>query len=197
MVPLGLSALVASVLCICRLWGDDMRFATNAQLKARDLWRRRWAEPSYRAWAVDNLRIKRARRRIVAALLLFASSANAGDLALGDSLAVGTGQALGWRTVAKVGASSCAILRMVPEGVFDRVVISAGTNDPPGRCVEAIRERINARLVIWILPVNAARGHVAAVAMGHGDRIVRYAPSRRGWPHPASYAPLARAVRDE
>ncbi len=135
-----------------------------------------------------------ARLCAIAALIFVCGSANASTLAWGDSLAVGTGAAMHVQTIARVGASSCAILRSAPAGHFDRVVISAGTNDPPGRCVAAARKAIRADRVVWILPVNGARAHVLDIARAHGDRVVSYAPSRRNWPHPASYGPLARAV---
>ena len=60
-------------------------------------------------------------------------------------------------TNAKVGISSCAILRRTPTAHYDFVLLSAGTNDPPGRCIEAIRARLNASRVAWVVPVNGAR----------------------------------------
>jgi len=130
------------------------------------------------------------------ALALVALPASANTLALGDSLAVGAGQALHVQTIAKVGASSCDILFTVPRARFETVIISAGTNDPPGSCIEGIRELVHADKVVWILPVNGARSHVEAVAAVHGDKTVSYSPaSGRAWPHPKSYKPLADAVR--
>ena len=130
----------------------------------------------------------------IAAVIFACGAADASTLAWGDSLAKGTGAAMGVKTVARVGASSCAILGSAPRGHFDRVVISAGTNDPPGACVEAVREAIDAGRVVWILPINGARKTVLAVARAHGDSVVTYAPSRRNWPHPRNYGPLAKAV---
>jgi hypothetical protein len=130
-----------------------------------------------------------------AIIVCMALPASANTLALGDSLAVGAGQALHVETVARIAASSCAILRSVPARHFGVVVISAGTNDPPGGCVEKIRAAVHADLVIWILPVNGARNHVAVVARAHGDKTVSYAPGPgRLWPHPRSYQPLAAAL---
>lgn len=117
-------------------------------------------------------------------------------LVIGDSIALGTGTALHVETRARVGAPSCEILRKVPGGRYDVVVISAGVNDPPGRCLEAIRARVHARRIIWILPapINSARAHIAAVACEHGDRTVSYVPGRDHL-HPRSYVELARRVR--
>lgn len=126
------------------------------------------------------------------------SPAHARDLAVGDSIALGTGHALHVPTRAKVGAGSCAIADRMPRGAYDRVVISAGINDQ-GLCVQAVRAAVHARRVTWILPapINGGRAMVLAV-MRLGDRSVSYACaggcSRSNF-HPASYAVLARAVR--
>jgi hypothetical protein len=121
------------------------------------------------------------------ASLLTESPAKARSVAIGDSLAVGFGQASHVRTIARVGISSCVIARMVPSEQFETALLSAGTNDPPGRCVEKVRERVHARRVIWVVPVNGARSTVLRVANAHGDGLLYYTPSQRGWPHPARY----------
>ena len=114
---------------------------------------------------------------LLIALALFAPwKAHAADLALGDSLAVGFGQASHLPTNAKVGIGSCAILRRTPSAHYDFVLLSAGTNDPPGRCIEAIRARLNASRVVWVVPVNGARSHVLAVAGRYGDTPLFYTP---------------------
>jgi len=117
----------------------------------------------------------------------------ADTLWLGDSLALGGGTAAHEQTTARVGASSCAILKMVPSAHHDRVVISAGTNDPPGACVAAIRRAVNARLVVWIVPVNGGGPNVLAVAAANGDRAVYYKPAH-GNVHPVSYLPMVEGV---
>jgi len=117
------------------------------------------------------------------------------ELALGDSLALGFGQASGLPTRAVVGEPSCpnrrahrpGIVNMVPAGHFDFVLLSAGTNDAPGRCIEAIRAKLDADKVQWVVPVNGARSHVLAVAGAHGDATLFYTPGARSWPHPAAY----------
>jgi hypothetical protein len=125
-------------------------------------------------------------------MLTAATPAYGGSIAIGDSLAVGFGEASHVTTVARVGASSCAILGMVPSVHYDTVLISAGTNDPPGSCVEKVRERVAQRVrpskVVWIVPVNGARDRVLQVAARYGDELLRYMPGRgRAWPHPNRY----------
>lgn len=117
------------------------------------------------------------------------------NLCLGDSLAVGVAALLSCNPVAYVGASSYAILNRTPTAIYDNAVISAGTNDPPGAYVAAIRARIRADRVVWILPVNAARDRVRLIADSYGDTVCAYVASRTGWPHPVSYAPLAACIR--
>lgn len=117
------------------------------------------------------------------------------NLCLGDSLAVGVAALLNCNAAAHVGDSSYAILQRVSDALYDNVVISAGTNDPPGAYVAAIRARIRADRVVWILPVNAARARVRLIADSYGDTVCAYVASRTGWPHPVSYAPLAACVR--
>lgn len=119
------------------------------------------------------------------------------SLALGDSIAWGAVHLGGLPaiSVARVGAPSCEILRAAPRRHFGRVVISAGVNDAPGRCLEAIRAAIDADVVVFILPpaINSARAHIARVAAAHGDRTVSYEPGPDGL-HPRSYPALARAI---
>ena len=126
-----------------------------------------------------------------AAATILVTPVCARDLVLGDSLAQGLGQALGVATIAKIGISSCSIARMVPSGHFDRVVISAGTNDPPGRCIESVRHQLDASHVTWVVPVNGARSHVLRVAAQMGDSTLFYAPAGRGV-HPSNYQAMAR-----
>lgn len=126
--------------------------------------------------------------------------ANAQDAAIGDSIALGAGQALGVKTFAQQNVGSCYILGHMPVGPFDHVVISAGINDPPGSCLGAIREKVRARSVTWIVPapINSAYNHVINVAAAHGDRTVAYLcwHGCTAWNfHPASYRAVANAVR--
>ncbi len=108
-------------------------------------------------------------------------------LALGDSLALGFGQASHMHLSARVGKSSCWIAKRVPIKRYDFILISAGTNDPPGLCIEKIRALVNGGLIVWVVPVNGARNHVLKVAAAHHDGLLYYKPSKRAWPHPARY----------
>ena len=113
--------------------------------------------------------------------------------AVGDSLALGFGEASGFETRAVVGEPSCphgrwpGVVNMVPAKHFKFLLISAGTNDVPGKCVEAIRAKANADQVMWVIPVNGARQHVLSVAHAHHDRTLSYTPDPRHWPHPKAY----------
>ena len=118
--------------------------------------------------------------------MALAGPSQASSLALGDSLAVGFGRASHMHTSAKVSASSCAIVGMVPRAYYDFVLISAGTNDVPGPCIEKIRARVNAGRVEWVVPVNGARKHVVRVALAHGDSLLYY-KSGPNYPHPRRY----------
>lgn len=115
---------------------------------------------------------------------------------VGDSLTVGVSQIIhADKVVAKVGMSSCWIANRAPIEQYDVAILSAGTNDPPGRCVEKLRNKIHASKVIWIVPVNGARQHVLSVAASHGDSVAYYTPGKRSWPHPNSYRPLAETIK--
>ena len=167
------------------------------------LWRRMRNELGA-ATAVELLAVVALIFVIGITLLVFSVSlvtkANAADLAYGDSIALGTGSALRVQVSAIVGASSCSIAARAPGGHYEHVVISAGINDPPGACLEAIRKAVSAGQVVWVLPaaINSARAHVLAVAQRWGDKTVSYSCaggcSRRSF-HPGSYAALAAEVR--
>jgi lysozyme family protein len=122
---------------------------------------------------------------------------------LGDSIAEGLGQQFpGARTYARVGASTRAILAMIPDQfpVGVPVIISAGSNDlrdSPAleAALRALRSGIPPALpVIWILPANEARPAVERVAEIRGDTTVAFTPGRDGI-HPRSYRALADDVR--
>ena len=136
------------------------------------------------------------------AVALLGGKARAADMAEGDSIAKGTGAALHVPTYARTSMGSCWIFHNTPGGHFDHVVLSAGINDPPGPCLEALRARLTAKSVVWILPapINAARAHVYAVAARYGDRTVSYSCGRGGCTkrnfHPASYGQVAISVRN-
>lgn len=137
---------------------------------------------------------------VIVGSLAMCTHAFSADLALGDSIALGTGHALRMPTQAVTGAGSCAIADWRHRGSYGHVVISAGINDS-GLCVLAVRASVRAMRVIWILPapINGGREMVLQ-SMRIGDRFVSYTcPGKHGCTrsnfHPASYAAVARAVR--
>lgn len=126
--------------------------------------------------------------------------AKAQDAAIGDSIALGTGEALGVETYARTGVSSCYILGHMPNRYFDHVVISAGINDPPGACLGAILDRVRAHTVTLIVPaaINSAAQNVFRLAAVHRVELVSYQcwHGCTKWNfHPASYGRLAIDVR--
>ena len=128
--------------------------------------------------------------------------ARAADLAVGDSIACGTGRALGLRTICREGAGSCEIAGWrVPQGTaWDRLVVSAGINDG-GACVKALRGRLRAQRVIWILPAPINGGRDAVLkAMRPGDRSVSYectgGCTKKNF-HPASYDVVGDNIKDQ
>jgi len=84
---------------------------------------------------------------VVLYVTISVATAFARDGAAGDSIAFGTGHALHVATFARERMSSCWILKHeVPLAVghFDHFAISAGVNDAPGPCLEAIINHIDA-----------------------------------------------------
>lgn len=156
-------------------------------------------------------------RRILAAAALLCAlggTAEAGSapglLIIGDCIATRAGLGGLFRGAvvdATVGIASGAIVSRARPGFVDAIV-SAGTNDvtrrtPRGQVaalqarlrvnLEAIRARLDGRIV-WLVPVYAPAGEVVrAVAARHGDAAIAFAPGPDGY-HPRSYLALARAV---
>jgi hypothetical protein len=135
---------------------------------------------------------------VLVSLFGLTTSSLASTFIAGDSLAVGVSSILHYPTKAKVGVSSCVIENYIPLEFYDRIIISAGTNDPLGRCLDGIREKVRTNEVVWIVPVNGARSHVLDVAHKYHDKVVYYIPSRNKhiWPHPDSYRSLAEELRN-
>jgi hypothetical protein len=123
------------------------------------------------------------------------------DAAIGDSIALGTGHALGVPTYAWTNAGSCAILAKTPALRYRNVVVSAGINDPPGECVGLILMALHhARRVVVILPawINSARANVLRIATHLHMYTISYqcrGPCTIQNFHPASYVDLAADVQ--
>ena len=107
-------------------------------------------------------------------------------LILGDSIAVGVGQARpACMTVARTGVSSGAFLQtllpLVPRAAGS-VIISLGVNDDPSMAtldnLRRLRNAVSARQVTWLLPglKPEVRRHVREVALERRDRLLDTAP---------------------
>lgn len=127
-------------------------------------------------------------------------------LVLGDSIAVGTHQALAYQHTqcirqARVGISSSVIDRYPVIENANSVVISAGSNDNPKNnnipTLTHIREKYVGKKVVWILPRNRTLANqVLRVARKYGDSYVDGISFKSvDRLHPASYTGMAKAVK--
>ncbi len=120
-------------------------------------------------------------------------------LILGDSIAVGVGEARPeCMTVAEVGITSeefAYSYRGAPDAM--RVIVSLSSNDK-GDSSEALwhlRQSIHGR-VIWILPARRfQQGAVRKLAAQFGDKTVTIPTVRRDGVHPSDYRRLADLTR--
>jgi len=128
-------------------------------------------------------------------------------LILGDSHAVATAdavrRAVGERcaVIAQAGVSSSAILKRTPTIAYRGVVLSAGANDADNpdlaENLDAIRRRIKAVKVVWLMPYNReAAVTVQWVAQRWGDTVIdlAWARARKDGVHCVSYSWVARSV---
>ncbi len=107
-------------------------------------------------------------------------------IVLGDSLAVGVGQARPvCATLARTGINSAAYLRLLlahPPPQAECAVISLGVNDDPAvqtpDNLRRLRAALQVRRVTWLLPglKDGVRQAIQAVAAEHGDRLVDTRP---------------------
>ncbi len=100
------------------------------------------------------------------------------------------------------GISSTAILPRAPSDLYGVTVISAGANDALNprlsKNLEAIRDKIHAGRVVWLLPYDrGAAAAISAVAYRWGDQVIDLAssPSRPDKIHCRSYSWVARALK--
>lgn len=121
-------------------------------------------------------------------------------VAIGDSIAVGIGQAAHCTINAKVGASSSYVAGLDVAAGKDVAVISVGSNDPTNpklrSNLDRIRSKVTAKRVIWVLPYNRkAAAVVKAVAVQHGDGYIDLSAFKtRDGVHPSSYGSVARKL---
>jgi hypothetical protein len=128
-------------------------------------------------------------------------------LILGDSHAVATAdavrRAVGERcaVIAQAGVNSSAILKRTPTIAYRGVVLSAGANDADNPdladSLDAIRRRIKAVKVVWLMPYNReAAVTVQWVAQRWGDTVIdlAWARARKDGVHCVSYSWVARSV---
>lgn len=122
-------------------------------------------------------------------------------IAVGDSIAVGVGQAAQCVLNAKVGASSGYIADHVVSINKKIAIISAGSNDPSNpklrKNLEKIRTKIRSEKVVWILPYNRkAAKIVKSVAFANGDGVIDLASYKSNdGVHPFSYKAVAKQVK--
>jgi len=123
-------------------------------------------------------------------------------LVLGDSIAVGVAQHLPeCQVIAKVGLSSSQVLAAVKAVSNDVTIISVGSNDPRNpellRNIRALRAKINAKYVIWLLPYDgSASGAVRQVAGSHRDYLIDLKNFASGdGVHPKNYKSIAMEIR--
>ena len=106
-------------------------------------------------------------------------------LIIGDSIAVGVGQALPeCRTEARVGITSNQFVhQLLSPQQADRIVISLGVNDGNSAFtianLERVRESVRGHSVYWLLPAHHehARAAIRTVAARFGDWLIDCAPT--------------------
>ena len=117
---------------------------------------------------------------------------------IGDSVAVGIGQALGGRCQVRArvgaGATEAGSWASASGGLL---IVALGSNGPTPAALQQVVQGIGARAsqsgqrVVWILPVREPnRSIVARIAASRGEPALTYAPGRDGI-HPQAYGPLA------
>lgn len=119
-------------------------------------------------------------------------------IAVGDSIAVGTGQAMHCTVRAHVGWPSGKIITLSNGVKAELCIISAGSNDPknPKLVVnlKKIRNNVNCKKVVWIKPVNSTAANAVYSAKNATDSIVSFTPSKDNV-HPKSYKALVNSIK--
>jgi hypothetical protein len=119
-------------------------------------------------------------------------------IAVGDSIAVGTGQAMHCTVRAHVGWSSSKIVTLSNGVKAELCIISAGSNDPknPKLIVnlKKIRNNLDCNKVVWIKPINPTAANAVLAAKKGNDSVVSFTPSKDKV-HPKSYSTLANSIK--
>ena len=116
-------------------------------------------------------------------------------IVLGDSIAQGLkkyAHCVGWQVEQSISSVGWNAKWGITTTQGDLAVISLGSNDGPAidtaAQLEAVRSRITAKEVVWILPaIERVQQFVRTVAGRHGDRIVSIVETRDGV-HPTANA---------
>lgn len=116
-------------------------------------------------------------------------------VAVGDSIAVGTGKAMGCEIRAHVGWSSSKIVNLANGVKAELCVISAGSNDPKNPKLlinlKTIRGKIDCVKVVWIQPINPTAAAAVRNARKSNDSVVTFSPTKDNV-HPKNYYDLAK-----
>jgi hypothetical protein len=119
-------------------------------------------------------------------------------VAVGDSIAVGTGQAMGCEIRAHIGWSSSKIVNLANGATKELCIISAGSNDPKNPKLlinlKTIRGKLNCVKVVWILPVNPTASSAVRKAAVKNDCLITFSPSKDKV-HPKSYKKVADTIK--
>ncbi len=119
-------------------------------------------------------------------------------IAIGDSIAVGVGEALHCQIRAKVGLPSSKIIRLADGSYHEVCIISAGSNDPYNpnlsKNLKTIRNKTHCKYVVWMLPVNNhARAVVDRTGLVHNDKRLTF-QSGSDKIHPRNYNEIGKEI---
>lgn len=119
-------------------------------------------------------------------------------VAIGDSIAVGAGQAMHCTVKAHVGWTSTKIVTLSNGVKAQLCIISAGSNDPknPKLIVnlKKIRNNLNCNKIVWVKPINSTAANAVYAAKKANDSVVSFTPSKDNV-HPKSYKTLADSIK--
>lgn len=119
-------------------------------------------------------------------------------ISIGDSIAVGVGQAMHCQIKAHVGWPSSKIIYLADGSSHQICILSAGSNDPYNpnlsNNLKTIRNKVHCRYVVWMLPVNkTARAVVDRAALVNHDYRLTFKPGRDNI-HPQNYNVIGKQI---